>query len=293
MKDNKRVPVIFGEVLFDCFPGNESVLGGAPFNVAWHLQALGDQPYFISRVGSDALGDEIKVAMQNWGMSLLGLQSDRVHSTGRVEVKFVDNEPQYTIMSDVAYDFIEPILISTLDSVTPSLIYHGTLALRSATSRHAFDDLLERLNVPVFMDVNLRQPWWNKHEVLQWMKAATWLKLNEDELYLLQGQGDIKALMSQCLHENELALLVVTLGKRGAMALTHEGEFMVVEPEGQIKLVDTVGAGDAFTAILVHAIDRGWPLSRSLHEAQQFASAIVGHRGATPRDKHFYRSFLG
>ncbi len=290
MKNNKRVPVIFGEVLFDCFPNNERILGGAPFNVAWHLQALGDQPYFISRVGCDALGDEIKLAMQNWGMSLFGLQSDTMHSTGKVEVKFVDNEPQYTIMSDVAYDFIEPL--PTLGPVVPSLIYHGTLALRGVRSRRTFDDLVKKLNVPVFMDVNLRQPWWDKLEVLQWMKAATWLKLNEDELYLLQGKGDVKALMSRCLHENELALLIVTLGEKGAVALTHEDEFLVIEPERQARVVDTVGAGDAFTAVLLHAISQDCPLSRSLQKAQQFASAIVGHRGATPHDKHFYTPFV-
>ena len=97
---------IFGEVLFDCFPGGEQILGGAPFNVAWHLQALGDRPLFISRIGEDAQGGQILQAMRQWGMETGAMQIDTTRPTGRVEVRITNNEPSYDIVADSAYDRI-------------------------------------------------------------------------------------------------------------------------------------------------------------------------------------------
>ena len=77
------VPVVFGEVLFDCFPDGKTVLGGAPFNVAWHLQGLGLQPLFVSAVGNDAQGEEVRRTMQSWGMATTGLQTRAAFPTGR------------------------------------------------------------------------------------------------------------------------------------------------------------------------------------------------------------------
>ncbi len=89
-----NIPVIFGEVLFDRFPDGNSVLGGAPFNVAWHLQAFGARPLLISSVGDDELGAEIRQTMQDWGMDDSGLQTDAAHPTGTVEVSFNAGEPE-------------------------------------------------------------------------------------------------------------------------------------------------------------------------------------------------------
>ena len=74
-------PLVFGEVLFDCFPDGAEVLGGAPFNVAWHLQGFGQEPLFVSRIGDDIRGNQIRAAMSDWGMSLSGLQLDTSHAT--------------------------------------------------------------------------------------------------------------------------------------------------------------------------------------------------------------------
>ncbi|OQX46150.1 MAG: carbohydrate kinase, partial [Candidatus Sedimenticola endophacoides] len=99
-------PLIFGEVLFDDFPDGSRVLGGAPFNVAWNLQALGARPLLISRVGNDALGRSIREQMQHWGMDLSAMQLDSAHPTGTVEVRIDDGEPSYEIVAPCAYDFI-------------------------------------------------------------------------------------------------------------------------------------------------------------------------------------------
>ena len=282
--------VVFGEVLFDCFPGGENVLGGAPFNVAWHLQAFGDQPYFVSSVGNDELGARIRQAMTLWGMSAGALQQDALHPTGQVQVSIIDNEPQYTITPDSAYDFIDKNKLSDLPE--QGVLYHGSLALRQATSREAFEQLTQQTQLPRFLDVNLRSPWWNQEDVLLWLSEATWAKLNEDELFLLYGDGELSQRMEQCLNECQLDWLVVTRGAHGAVALTKEDGFLSVEPEEITNFVDTVGAGDAFTSVLLHGLLHGWPLAQSLQRAQQFASAIVGHRGATPMEKNFYYPFV-
>ena len=98
---------VFGEVLFDHFPDGSRVLGGAPFNVAWHLQAFGQSPAFISRIGNDPEGDTIRRAMQAWGMRTDSLQIDTKHPTGRVMVELVDGEPAYDIVRPSAWDAIE------------------------------------------------------------------------------------------------------------------------------------------------------------------------------------------
>ncbi len=95
MLAEQRRPVIFGEVLFDRFPDGSLVLGGAPFNVAWHLQAFGQAPLLISRVGDDPLGRQVRGAMLDWGMDTAGLQLDSAHATGTVEVRFDHGEPSY------------------------------------------------------------------------------------------------------------------------------------------------------------------------------------------------------
>lgn len=285
-------PVIFGEVLFDCFPDGQAVLGGAPFNVAWHLQALGDAPCFISRVGDDAHAVKIKQAMEKWGMDIRGLQPDDSHPTGQVSVAIEGGEPHYDIKADVAYDFIEAAALPVFDR--PGLLYHGTLALRNPASRHALDELLQRGDFSVFLDVNLRPPWWNSNMVSECLQRARWAKLNEHELALVSdGQGKSADAQAHGLREQYgLELLLVTHGSKGAAAYAAEGAVARVTPAAATRVVDTVGAGDAFTAVLLHGLLNDWPLQQTLDAAQGFASAVVGIRGAVPVNAQFYRDNL-
>ena len=281
---------IFGEVLFDRFPDGLQVLGGAPFNVAWHLQAFGQNPIFISRIGADAAGDEIRSAMQAWGMAATGLQSDPEHPTGAVAVSFAAGEPSYEILDQQAYDFIDPI---ALPAVNCQLLYHGSLALRHVLPRQALANLKSRRQAKVFMDVNLRAPWWNPPLLEAAMQEADWLKLNSEELALLQaGEQSVEAKMYSMLERYALAGLVLTCGAEGAIAMQAGGEMVKVVPESALTLVDTVGAGDAFAAVLLLGIQQDWPLTVTMQRAQQLASAIVGQRGATVSDREFYRRVL-
>jgi fructokinase len=284
-------PVIFGEVLFDCFPDGSVVLGGAPFNVAWHLQAFGMDPLFVSRVGDDALGHRIRDTMHAWEMNTSGLQLDSAHPTGKVEIRFVEGEPAYDIIDRQAYDFIDAGAVPPLQR--GAVLYHGSLALRNAVSRRTLEYIRRQCAPRVLVDVNLRDPWWQKDEILQLLEGGDWVKLNEHELALLvPGGGDQADAMARLLQDYGLQLLIVTRGSGGAVAVTATGEKCQVVPRDVAHVTDTVGAGDAFTSVVLLGQAHNWTLSLLLERAQQFASAIVGVRGATVNDAAFYRPFI-
>jgi len=282
---------IFGEVLYDCFPTGEQILGGAPFNVAWHLQALGDSPLLISRVGRDQRGDDILQAMREWGLNTSQVQIDPEHPTGRVEVKITDDEPSYDIVPDSAYDFIpaEQLQISGANGI----LYHGTLCLRNQQSRKALHDITRNSALRIFFDVNLRPPWWQRDEVFGWLNNAHWVKMNQEELSLLGSRGtDIRQQMAELQTTCGLEQLIVTRGERGTLVRTAAGEFHSLVPEKAARLVDTVGAGDAFSAVYIHGLRAGWQIRKTLQHAQEFASKVIGLRGATTSDLNFYQGFI-
>jgi fructokinase len=281
-------PLIFGEVLFDCFPDGSRVLGGAPFNVAWHLQGLGLAPLLVSRVGTDAAGDEVLRAMHDWRMDASGVQRDPQHPTGRVAVTLEAGQPSYEIVPDQAYDHIAP----PAESPPVGLIYHGTLALRAAPARHALDHIRAHWGAPVFVDVNLRPPWWSAAAVGELLDAARWCKLNDHELALLAGRGDPLAAARRLIARHDLAQVVVTLGAAGAFLLTSDGTLDGVAPDVSVPVVDTVGAGDAFAAAVIAGLLRQWPTPVTLARAQRLASAICGQRGAVPTAAEPYQSLV-
>lgn len=284
-------PILFGEVLFDRFPDGNEVLGGAPFNVAWHLRGFGENPLFISRVGDDPAGRRVRLAMTDWGMDATGLQTDPTHPTGAVRIELIEGEPRFEILPDQAYDFIRLPDVPELER--PAFFYHGSLALRREASRTTLETLLRRLDMPVFLDVNLRPPWWSKADILRWVARADWVKLNQNELEMLaSGQGGQVARARQFLAHHDLRQLLLTRGEEGALALSASGRDEAVRPVAATQVVDTVGAGDAFTAVFLLGQLRGWPLAATLERAQSFASAIVGVRGATVADRAFYQRFL-
>ena len=290
MTDNRLC--IFGEVLYDVFPDGQQVLGGAPFNVAWHAQAFGLSPLFISRVGSDEAGDRVIAAMHNWGMQLDGMQQDSVHPTGKVKVSLTaDNEPSYDIVPHSAYDYIDEASLPTAGGCR--LLYHGTLAVRNAVSRRALGALKRTGTGGTFLDVNLRAPWWDRETVVAQLAGMRWIKLNSHELGVLAPEAAgteeaIELFMQRYAPE----LLIVTLGEAGALAVSGTGETARAAPDRRHEVVDTVGAGDAFASVVVLGVMRRWPLPLIMERAQSFASAIVGRRGATVGDLAFYQPFL-
>ncbi len=274
-------PLLFGEVLFDRFPDGRSVLGGAPLNVALHLQAFGLAPRLLSAVGVDLLGEQILARMEAAGLDTAGISIDPAHPTGTVEVALAGGEPTFTITPEVAWDFIDVARAPA----SAGLLYHGSLALRRNAARTALARLRQRLAAPVFLDVNLRSPWWSRDEVRELVATARWIKLNHDELDAL-GHGDDEATrVAELRALGDVELVVVTRGAAGAAAYPRRGAPIAVAPERDaVEVVDSVGAGDAFASVLICGLVRGWPLATTLERAQGFASRIVGCRGAVPDD---------
>lgn len=287
MKRKPR-PLIFGEVLVDRFPDGREVLGGAPFNVAWNLRGLGFDPLLISAVGDDEMGRRVLAAMESWGLDRGGMQIHSARGTGIVDVGLEGGEPTFDIVAERAWDEVSGEDLPPLPEI--ALLYHGTLALRQETSRNALRVLLRRVRAPILIDVNLRAPWWDPEQVLEWLSTADLVKMNESELAALVPGGDgLESRAMELIERYRPDLLCVTRGAAGAVAYTAEGATGVGPPKNSGPVCDTVGAGDAFAAVLVAGRLGGWPLESILSRAQALASEVVGLRGATTEDPDFYR----
>ncbi len=293
---NPRVgpPLIVGEVLWDRLP-QQAVLGGAALNVAWNLKGLGGEPILISRLGQDPAGEQLLAAIQQQGLNSSALQWDPIHPTGAVEVE-VDEQgiPSYRILPDQAYDYIE-LDGEALRALQPSVLYRGSLAARTAAAHHRFQTLISTLDCPVLLDLNLRDPWWTPTGVREMLRSCHWLKLNQEELAqvaALEGIPDPTPLAQaqKLFRILQLDKLFLTLGPAGAVLISrsriHHAEPVAVPP-----LVDTVGAGDGFCAVVILGWLQGWPEVTLLNRAVQFATALCGVAGGTPRDPEFYRPF--
>ncbi len=290
--------ILFGEVLADVFP-DKSVLGGAPYNVARHLQAFGQYPLLVSRTGDDTLHRELFAEMDRLGMDASGVQCDPAYPTGQVIVHMDGKGHRFEIIPDQAYDHIDSReAFEATGKYTPVMRYFGTLIQRSRESRLALDGLLDEGSSPRFLDINLREPWYDKEIIEHALSRADVLKINDDELLILAKlfkfpEAEDSEHGSRLLKQFGLDLLVVTCGASGAWAVSKDDA--VIRVAGQKlggELVDTVGAGDGFAAACILGILNGWTIKTMLERADAFARAICRMRGAAPQAADFYHSFV-
>lgn len=303
--DNPPRPLIVGEVLFDCF-ADHRVLGGAPFNVAWNLRGLGLDPLLVSAIGEDAPGHEVRQAMEAWGLDVSALQVRSDHATGRVDVTLQDGEPSYQFWEDVAFDHLQPPPEALLGERT-GLLYHGSLVFRSPQVRRSIAALKRSGRWPVFVDVNIRQPYFEDTWVSDLIGEAEHVKLNLDELRRLAAKSpavtgaqagaaaDSDAARQTWRHlarslqrVHRIKNVWITAGQQGAAWVGPAGEFQHVPAAAADPLVDTVGAGDAFAAMIIRGLLRGDAPIDSLRAAADFAARVCGLRGATVADPLFY-----
>lgn len=290
-------PVIFGEVLFDQFPDGSVVLGGAPFNVAWHLRGFGLNPLMVSRIGSDDAGQEILMRMRDWGLGIQGIQIDTEHPTGAVQIELQQGQPAYTILANQAYDYINySLLKSCLGQQAVSIVYHGSLAARSEISRSALEQLVADNKALRFVDINLRTPWWDKSTIAELITGADWLKLNDHEIAELadakySDDSERELFARETLNHYKLGSMVLTEGARGACIISPQDIVCGASVEVE-DIQDTVGAGDAFSAVCLLGFCKGWDDSRILENALEFAARICQYKGATPDDPQLYSDFL-
>jgi fructokinase len=291
-RNGKGRPVIFGEMLFDRYKDGRSMPGGAPFNVAWHLRGFGLEPILISRVGRDSAGDELLGFMQSWGMDTTAVQIDDEMPTGASDVELVSGNPFYHLLPRQAYDYIgAAAMFSALDDVTPALLYHGTLASRCSVSAAALAAV--RAAIPsVFVDINLRQPWCERKRVEPLLRGVHWLKCNEAELSVVARgigiAGESGQIAAKVRAHYGAKLLIVTRGERGACLYADTGD-TCGEAAISCDLADTVGAGDAFSAVSILGLMKKWPTDLILARALEFSAKICCTHGATVADADFYR----
>jgi fructokinase len=287
----RPIVVGLGELLWDLFPKGKQ-LGGAPANFAYITALLGDSGIVASRVGDDRLGQEALWHLKSSGLDVSRIQRDPTHPTGTVKVEVdLRGQPEYLISENVAWDFLE----FSEDWISLARATHavcfGSLAQRNSVSRstiRAFLSALPSFAIGIF-DVNLRQAYFTGDLLRDSARHATILKLNHEEfprlLDLLRcplkgsERSDIFAARWLC-RELGIRLVCITRGRAGSALVTAESHHE--HPGFSVKIADTVGAGDAFTAALVHHALRGSSLPTMNAAANRMGAWVASQEGAMP-----------
>ena len=294
------VPIVFGEALVDAF-ADALVPGGAPFNVACHLAALGLRPLLITRLGADDGGRLLEATAQRCGLSLRGAQRER--HTARVEVRESAAGHVFEIPPAQAFDRIEaiPAVQATAGIGEPRWLYFGTLALRGETSRHALAALRASAPHRAFVDLNWREAGPPPALIMDLLHDIEVLKLSDAELLrvldwlglpAVRGvpqPGERQAAIGSLCTRLGVRQLLVSHGADGAAAWDAQGHCTARAAAPPLpRLVDTVGAGDAFSAMLLAGLLRGRAPTAMLGQAVAFASLSCGWRGALPEQRDLY-----
>ena len=290
---NAKKILIYGEILFDHFDDGTRHLGGAPFNVAWHLQRFSFYPLLISALGEDIEGREITQRMLDWGMDVSGVATLNNYPTGRVDVILNHGEPTYTIQQNCAYDAI-PIPDNKI-LANAELLYFGSLALRNKISKDTLKFIKESFTGTTFVDINIRYPWFNSGHILPLIKNCNWIKLNIDEFNDLcsvpfsKNNKELQFVLNKFCSDYGIGHLILTVGEDGAYLYQKSTDALFYEPIKNIPVfISAVGAGDAFSATVIRGIVEGWSPEKILREATSFASKICEIQGATSREIDFY-----
>ena len=296
-RPNARPVVIgLGEVLWDMLPGGKQ-FGGAPANFAYHVQALGAQAlgadtlgveaYVVSCVGDDDLGHEILDRLAALQLSREHVALSEEHATGTVSVQLDgDGKPDYLIHEPVAWDFIRWSEKLTELAAKAEAVCFGSLAQRSAVSRRTIRDFLAATpdDCLRIFDINLRQHFYNAEAITAALLAAKVLKLNDEELpevaRLLSISGTENEVLGVLCERFRLTLIALTKGEGGSVLFGPQGKS--VHPGQKVEVADTVGAGDAFTAVIAIGLIKGLEFDAINACANRVASFVCSRRGATP-----------
>jgi len=278
--------VAFGEILWDMLP-DCTRLGGAPFNFTYRINSLGDEGLMISRLGSDALGDKALEAVRSLGVETSLLQRDPVHPTGTVQVTFEnDHMPDYLIVPEVAYDYIESTDALVQAVARADCLCFGTLVQRSETTRRTLVQLIESSsNCLRVLDINLRKKCYSPDTVKYSLGHADLLKLNDDEVRLLvpllgMASNRPVSFCEQIMELYPIQHCLVTFGENGALVVSQTGE-KIYEPGYRVKLADSLGSGDAFTAGFVHKYLRAATVQDACHFGNVLGAIVATQVGAT------------
>lgn len=283
-----------GEVLFDIY-GTKKVFGGAPFNFIYHINKFGINSDFVTAIGDDNDGNDISKFLQDQNMSLEYVKILPSISTGKVMVRLdKDKMPEYHIKKDVAYDYIE-LTEQEIDKIlsTSTMIYFGTLCQRNETSRNTILSLLKvkKLN---FCDINIRQNFYNKEIVETSLQLTDILKISKDELNVV---NDLCFEKNLTLTENvkrlqdkyDISYIAVTEGEDGASLFSMNENVKNKPPK--VDVLDTLGAGDAYSAMLAIGIQENISIDKINELAVLFAGDVCRFKGALPQSQEIYDNY--
>lgn len=291
-------PIVIGlgELLWDVFPDGRRP-GGAPANVAFQAGQLGCRGALVTRVGADADGDDLLAELGRKGLDLSAVQRDREHPTGRVTVTFTgQGQPQYVIHELVAWDFLqadEPLARAMHGAAA---VCFGTLAQRNPVSRKTIQAAVAMTSPQCLRvyDVNLRQKFYDRDWIEQSLQLASIVKLNDEEVALLaelmQLPADHTAFGRALIERWGPRIVCVTRGAKGCCVVTATQSHEI--PGRAVKVADTVGAGDAFTAGLITGELAGWPLALSAEFANQVGGLVASRPGAMPDLQREFQQLL-
>ncbi len=274
----------FGEILWDVYP-DKAFLGGASLNFAAHLAKHGEEAYLLSAVGDDTWGVQAKERLALWGVHTDYVPSLGGFPTGQAIVTLDETgTPSYRFLEDVAYEHIEIPALSDDFRV----LYFGTLALQSKSNFQALSTLLKSYRFSdVFVDINIRAPFYSEETVIFAVSHATILKISQEELPTVAALLGFSPTISygelahalQARYEH-LRCIIVTLGADGAYALDEQQE--CTGEAVPTEVASTVGAGDSFSAAFLHRYLRDGDIVAALSHATKVAAFVVSCTDAVP-----------
>lgn len=284
---------VLGEALVDKFP-DRSVLGGAPFNVARNLAAWGLAPLLVSRVGDDEAGRRVRGECGRFGVDIRGLQTDAHLPTGTVNVHMRGTHHEFEVLENQAWDHLdETAAVGAVSAARPALVYFGTLGQRGPASRRAIRAALRASGAVRFLDLNLRAGNDNMALSAESLTQADLVKVNDDELaqllaWFVDGQAASHAwgspgqreAIARLVRRFGLRRLIVTRGASGWACFEGDSGDALEGTSPPVDVKDTVGAGDAFSSVVILGEVNCWPLRLTLQRAAEFASSVCGIQGA-------------
>lgn len=280
--------VSIGEILWDVI-GSTEYLGGAPFNLCAHLTKLGHEAIFISAVGDDERGARARRQADALGIATSFLATTSQAATGISEVTLdAEGKAHHRLPRPAAYDFVSlsEAQCEAIVEMRADWICFGTLLEMEPRGRDVARRLLrENIWSKRFYDVNLRPRCWTSELARELMHEAHAVKLNEDEAQMLSGLFDwayssYHRFCEALADRFRLETVCVTRGAQGC-ALLRRGEFAEA-PGFSVTVADTVGAGDAFSAALLHGLNQEWPLQQVAEFANRVGALVASRHGATP-----------